>query len=107
MFFAACQIGEDHFEVTAKFPQDLPACAAGRRELVGVGNDRDAAEFAMTFRERFEHGDALSANREAVGGILDITAGNDYAVIRLEGGADLETRKRRDRIFADFDRCDN
>src|SRR5262245_12839339 len=45
----ALEIREDDFEITAELPQDLTARAAGRRRGFGVGNDGDAAEFAMAF----------------------------------------------------------
>src|SRR5438034_5302548 len=41
-------------EVAAELPEDLPARAARRRRRFGVGDDRDAREHAVTFRQRLE-----------------------------------------------------
>ena len=54
----------------------------------------------MPFRERLEHGDALGADGQAVGGVLDVAAGDDRAVGGFERGADLESGVRRDGAFA-------
>ena len=54
----------------------------------------------MSFRQRLEHGDALGADRQAVGGVLDVAAGDDDAVRGLERGADLETREVGDGVLA-------
>src|SRR5262249_44361894 len=43
---------------------------------------------------RLEHRDALGADRQAVGGVFDVAAGDHLAVGRLQGGADQEVRER-------------
>ena len=48
-FRLALQVAENHFSVAAKFPDNLPAGAARRRELFGVGDDRDRVETALAF----------------------------------------------------------
>src|SRR5262249_40241343 len=57
--------------------------------------DGDPREGAVAFGERLEHRDALGADGQAVGGVLDVAAADDRAVGGLEGGADLELRERR------------
>jgi len=89
------QIGEDDLEVAAEFPQDLAARAARRSGGFGIGDDGDAREAAVAFRQRFEHGDALGADRQTIGGIFDVAAGDDRPVSRLQRRADLEGRERR------------
>ena len=80
-------------EVAAELPENLTAGAARRRRRFGVGDDRDAREDAVAFRQRLEHRDALGADRQAVGRVLDVAAGDDRAVAGLERRADLEVRE--------------
>ena len=49
---------------------------------------------------RLENRDALGAHRQAVGGVLDVAAGDDSAIGRFQRGADLELRERRQRAIA-------
>ena len=86
------QVREDHLEVAAELPQDLAARAARRRRVGGVGHHGDAPEAAVALGERLEHRHALGADGQAVGGVLDVAAGDDGAVGGLERGADLEVR---------------
>ena len=95
-----CQVGEQDFEVAAELPQDLAAGAARRRRRLGVGDDREAREGAVPFGERLEHRDPLGADGQAVGGVLDVAAGDDRAVGGFERGADLEVRERRIGVLA-------
>ena len=66
----------------------------------GVGDDDDARERPVAFGHRLENRDALGAHRQAVGGVLDVAAGDDSAVGRFQRGADLELRERRQRAIA-------
>jgi hypothetical protein len=43
----ALEIREDHFEVTAKFPQDLTARTARWRRRFGIGDDGYAPKLAV------------------------------------------------------------
>jgi len=45
-FGLAARIDQQDFDVAAKLPQDLTACAAGWRECIGIGGDGDPAEGA-------------------------------------------------------------
>jgi len=94
------QIGEDDLSVTAEFPDDLAARAAGGRELVRVRDDGYGVKASLALGKRFEDGDALGANREAIARIFNIAAGIDFARFCADGGADAEFRKRRDCVFA-------
>src|SRR4051812_32949724 len=87
------EIREDDFEVASELPEDLPARTARRRRRFAVGDDLDASEQAVAFRDRLEHGDALGADGETVGGVLDVAAGDDGAVGGFERGADPELRE--------------
>ena len=58
--------------------------------LAGVGDHGDRHELAMPLGERLEHGDAFGADGEAVGGVLDVAAGDNVAGDGLKRGADLE-----------------
>jgi hypothetical protein len=44
-FPLAVQIRHQNFDIAAKFPDDLPARAARRRERVSVGDDADFCDF--------------------------------------------------------------
>ena len=94
------EIREHDFDVAGKLPQDLPARAARRRRVCRVGDDGDAAKVAMAVGQRLEHRHALGADRQAVGGVLDVAAGDDRAVRRLERRADLEARVVGHRVLA-------
>lgn len=89
-FLLAGEVGEDQFRIGAKFPKDLAASAAGRRECAGIGDDGDTFQFGGAFGDGFEDGEALGADGEPVGGALDIAAGEHAAVFVFDGGADLE-----------------
>src|SRR5712691_9143405 len=81
-FGLAARIDQQDFEVAAKFPQNLAARPAGWRECIGVGRDGDPAEGADALRNRFENGDALGAERQAISRVLDIAAGVDAEIGR-------------------------
>ena len=91
----AREVRENHFEVAAELPEDLAAGAAGRRRSLGIGHDRHAPELAMSFGQRLEHRHALGADRQPVGGVLDVAAGDHGAVGGFQRGADLELRIAR------------
>src|SRR5581483_3511469 len=84
------EIGEHDLEVAAELPQNLPARAARRGGSVGIGDDRDAGEGAMAFGDRLEHRDALGADCQPIGRVLDVAAGDDGAVGGFERRTDLE-----------------
>ena len=98
-FDFAIQVREDHFRVAAEFPQDLPACAARRHRQRGIGDDRQARERTVTVGQGLEHRHPLGTDGEAVGGVLDVAAGDDGAVGRLERGADLDIGECRVRAL--------
>src|SRR5437762_12104185 len=89
----AVQVGKNHFEVSCKLPQHLAARAAWRGRRVGWRDDDQAAERTVSLGERFENRDTLGAERQAVRGVLEVAAGEDGPVTRLDGGADLEMRE--------------
>src|ERR1035437_11060088 len=65
-FGFAVQVDQHQFHVSAKLPENLPAGAARRRQIFGIGGHHHAAELAAAFRYRLEHRDALRAKREPV-----------------------------------------
>ena len=103
-FGLAVQVGQHQFDIAAELPEDLPAGAAGRRQHVGIGGHRDAAELARAFGDGFEDGHALGAEGQAVGGVFDVAAGVDAAVDVFQRRADLEVRERRMGVFAGRER---
>ena len=96
-FDLALKIGKYHRNVTAEFPDDLPAGAARRCERVGVGKDCDGLEFvrAFAFRERLEDGDAFGAESEPVAGIFDIAAAEDASGLCAQGSTNAKFREGR------------
>jgi hypothetical protein len=96
------EVGQDHGNVAAEFPNDLTACTAGRSECIGVGDDGDGVEFmrAFAFGNGFEDGDALGAKSEAVTSVFDIAARKDTAGFRAHRSADAKTRERCVGMFA-------
>src|SRR5215470_10138368 len=57
------QVGENHRHVAAELPDELPACAARRRQRLRVGHHRDRVEPALALADRFENRYALGADR--------------------------------------------
>ena len=76
----------------AELVDDLAACAAGGAGDALVVDDGDGANF--DFGAEFCHGgedcSALGAVGEAVGGVLNVAASEEFALGRQEGGADAE-----------------
>ena len=95
-FDSAVKIGEDYGDVAAKFPDDLAARAAGRRERIRVGDDSDGVEFmrAFAFGESLENGDAFGAKGEAVAGVFDVAARKDASGFCADGGTDAKMGER-------------
>lgn len=81
-------VDEDHLHRGAELAENLPACAAGG--VAAAGGDGDGDDFLVPRGDGAADGDALGANRQAVGGVLDIAAGEDFAAGGKDGGADLE-----------------
>jgi hypothetical protein len=54
------------------------------------GGDGDGRDLLVARRDGGADGDAFGAHREAVGGVFDIAAGEDFAGGGEDGGADLE-----------------
>ena len=103
-FHFALEIGEDHGNVAAEFPDELAAGAARGSESIGVSDDGNGVEAALAFADGFENGDAFGANGEAVGGIFDVATAEDSAGSGVKGGANAKIRKRRVGIFARLQR---
>jgi hypothetical protein len=96
----AFEIGKDYRDVAAKFPDELAAGTARWSEGVGVGDDGDSVEAALALADGFEDGHALSADGEAIGGVLDVAAAEDSARCSAQCGADTEVGVWSVSIFA-------
>jgi len=77
------QVGKHDFHVAAELPQDLTARAAGRREVIGIGDNRYSGESARAFGDRFEDGDPFRTDGQTVSCVFDVTACVDTAGIVL------------------------
>lgn len=95
----AVEIGEDHWDIAAKFPNDLTTGPAGRRERHGIGDNCDGVEFAFAFGDGFENGDTFRADREAVARVFDVASGEDAARFGAHGGADAKMGEWRMRLL--------
>ena len=82
--------GQD-FHFRRKLRENLTAAAAGHAVAAGIGSNGNAPEMPAAFADCFEYGDALSADRVAVRGILNVAAKKDAAVFAFQRGTDRKT----------------
>ena len=64
---------------TSEFYDELTTGSAGRRQ--GRGGDNDRIEFSMAARDGGADGVSFGADRQPVGGIFDIAAGDDRLAV--------------------------
>ena len=93
------RIQQHDLHVAAKFPEDLTARPARRRQHIGISRNCDPAEFTRAFRDRLENRHAFGAKGETIGRVFDVAARVDAAGGVLQRGANAEIRKRRVRMF--------
>ena len=74
----------------AEFRQEPPANSARRDRRLEIADDGNRAEFALALGHGGEDRGAFGAIRGAIGGVFDIAAVNDCAVVREQRGADEE-----------------
>ena len=89
-FCLVIKVREDHRNVAAEFPDDLPASAAWRGQLFGVDHHGDAAELLRTFGNALPDRDTLGTHRQSVARGFHITARIDSAVVSFNGRSYLE-----------------
>src|SRR5688572_22204838 len=77
------EVADQHFDVAAELPEDLPAGAARRGGRTRGGDDGDGREAAEALRDRLEHRHPLRAHGEPVGRVLHVAAGEDRKSTRL------------------------
>src|ERR1700683_2137014 len=94
-FRLAAQVAENYLSVSAKFPDDLPASTARRRQFFGVGNHRYRIETTLAFGDGFEEGHPLGANRQAVAGVFHVAARENAPGLRAHRGANAKIGKGR------------
>src|SRR5450759_449993 len=99
-FGFAAQVDQHQLHVAAEFPEDLPAGAAGRRQIIGIGGHRHAAELADAFGDRLKHRHAFGAKRQPVGGILYVAPGMNPPAAVFNRRAHQELRERREGVQA-------
>src|ERR1019366_6032188 len=97
-FGFAAQVDQHQLHVSAKLPENLPAGAAGRGQIFGIGGHRHAAELADAFGDGLEHGDAFGAKCQPVGGILHVAAGMNPPVAVFNRRAHQELGEGRERV---------
>src|SRR6185436_6248697 len=85
----AVAVGNDT-DCWAELVDDLPAGAAWGGGGLGRRVDGDALQFSLAGGDGGENGGALGAVAQAVGGVLDVAAGEDFPRFREDGGADAE-----------------
>ncbi len=79
----------------AELGQRFAAEAARRCRRLGVGDYGHGVEAASSGGHRGSDRRALGAERQSERPIFDVAADEDTAVLREQGGADLEAGKRR------------
>ena len=84
------QVRENHFRVSAEFPDDLAARSAGRRERIGVGHHGDGVKSALAFGNGLKNRDALGAKRQAVRRVLHVAAAENPSGFRAHRRAHAE-----------------
>jgi hypothetical protein len=89
------EVREHDARAARKLPNNLTTRSAGRRQSLGIGNDRQIRELSFTFRQRFPDRNALGANSQTITRTLDVTARVNLAIRRLNGRTHLKIRKRR------------
>jgi len=86
-FFALSpQIRQDDLGVLSELPDDLPAIAARRRQLLSVSDDNQTGKVPLAFRQGFPDRHALSAHRQTVAGAFDIATREYHSCLRLQRG---------------------
>jgi hypothetical protein len=75
VLYFAFQVREDHGDVAAEFPDDLPTGTAGRGERIRISDDGDGIEAALTFGNGLENRNALGAAGEAERCVFDVATG--------------------------------
>src|SRR5579859_1110988 len=99
-FDFALQICQDHGDVAAKFPDQLAACTAGRRERIRVRDDSDGVKTALAFAHGFENRDTLGADSQSVGGVFHVATAENSSRSGAQRGAYAKIRERRVGILA-------
>jgi hypothetical protein len=99
-FGFAFEVGQDHRNVPAKFPDELAASAAGWSEGVGISDDGDGVKAALAFADGFKYGGAFGADGQAVGGVFDVAATEDTAGRGTKCGAYTEVGVGSVSVFA-------
>src|SRR5437588_57994 len=89
-FGFAFEIGHYDIDIAAEFPEKLAACAAGRGQLIGIGDNRNPAEAASPGGYAFKDGVALGADGQAVGSVLHVAASVNVAIQIFDGRAHQE-----------------
>jgi hypothetical protein len=83
----ALTVGNQNKRIETKLGKHL-AAASARGTTVGSGN-REHFKLPLPFRDSLEDGHPFGAHPGRVGGILDITTGEDTPTFRPQGCADL------------------
>src|SRR4029077_9841336 len=106
-FGFALEIGHDHGNVATKFPDQLAAGSARRRERIGIRHHGNSVEPALAFADCFKNGDAFGANREAVSSVLDVAPAKDSAGGGTKRGTHAKIGIRRMRVLPRLPGCRN
>jgi hypothetical protein len=94
------QICQDYRHIAAKFPDDLPACPARRREFIRIRHNGDDVKITLAFRDRLENRHAFRAQRQPVTRVLDIATAENPPGFCSHRSADAELRERRMCVLA-------
>src|SRR5262245_64724242 len=84
------QVGENYRHIAAEFPNDLPAGAARRCQVLCVRHYYDAGKMLVPVGNRFPNGHALGTDGQSVAGRFHIAARIYLTAVGHHGGTDLE-----------------
>src|ERR1700682_733478 len=87
--------GHDNRHVSGELPEDLPACAAGRRRFVRVRHDGDRPERANALGKRLPDRHAPRADGQPVRAVLDVAPSPDLSVRVFDRRADGKSASLR------------
>src|SRR5215831_2750726 len=89
------QVRQNNLGLLGEHQNDLPAGAARRRQLLGIGDDHQIGKIVLTFGQRLPDRHALGADGQAVAGAFDIAAGENLSLLRSQRRAHKEFREWR------------
>ncbi len=99
-FHSALQIRENHIRISAKFPQNLSARPARRREHIRICDNGNSIESTFALGNSLENRDSLGAQGQTICCIFYVAAGKDLSGFGAHRSAHAKIGIRRMRMLA-------